>query len=349
MDGATGRWYHPCRILPARVEADILTILRCTVGVTAHNEESNIAKLLDALVDQELFAVEISQILVVASGCTDGTERIVQEYAARDPRIRLLVQARREGKSAAVNLIVREAQESIVVIESGDTLPRRDSIENLVRPFRDPTVGMTGAQKVPVNASDQFVGYLSHLRLQLEHQLCLEVPRLGELIAFRREFGVIPPDIAMDEAFIESVVIKGGQTVIYAPMAVVFNMGPTTVADFIRQRRRNYAGHLHLKRKYGYKVSSLHNGRVLTIAASELWRILRMATFMFWAGGLEVVSRGLGSWDYYARRKKHVVWDMAWTTKSVDEDRARTIGAGLPRVLRDGRLAPETEAREAQV
>src|SRR5207249_3357514 len=152
-------------------------------------EEANIGKLLDGLLEQELYAVQISEIVVVASGCEDRTEEIVRAYAARDPRIRLIVQAAREGKSAAVNLIVREAREAIVVIESGDTLPRRDSIENLVRPFRDPTVGMTGAQKVPVNASDQFVGYLSHLRLQLEHQLCLDVPRLGELIAFRREFG----------------------------------------------------------------------------------------------------------------------------------------------------------------
>jgi cellulose synthase/poly-beta-1,6-N-acetylglucosamine synthase-like glycosyltransferase len=320
-----------------------MSTLRCSVGVTAHNEEANIGKLLDALLEQELYAVEIAEIIVVASGCEDGTEAIVREYAEQDSRIRLIVQARREGKSAAVNEIVRAATEEIVVIESGDTLPRRDSIENLVRPFRDPTVGMTGAQKVPVNASDQFVGYLSHLRLQLEHQLCLEVPRLGELIAFRREFGTIPPDVAMDEAFIESIVIKGGQKVIYAPMAVVFNMGPTTVGDFITQRRRNYAGHLHLKRKYGYKVSSLNNGRVLVIATGEFWRLVRMVLFMFWAGGLEGISRALGSWDYYVRRKKHVVWQIAETTKDVDEERARSIGAGLPRA----RLKEPVEAREA--
>lgn len=305
-------------------------ILRCSVGITAHNEEKNIGKLLQALLDQELYSVEIAEIIVVASGCEDRTEEIVQEFARRDPRIRLISQPRREGKSAAVNLIVREAREAIVVIESGDTLPRHDSIENLVRPFRDPQVGMTGAQKVPTNASDQFVGYLTHLRLQLEHQLCMEVPRLGELIAFRREFGNIPPDVAMDEAFIESVVIKGGAKVIYAPMAVVYNMGPTTVADFIRQRRRNYAGHLHLKRKYGYKVSSLQNGRVAMIAAGELYRLVRMAVFMFWAGGLELLARALGAWDYYVRGRKHVIWDMAWTTKQVDTERAQGLPATLP-------------------
>ena len=112
---------------PSSVTRISMNALRCTVGVTAHNEEANIGKLLDGLLEQELYAVQISEIVVVASGCEDRTEEIVRAYAARDPRIRLIVQAAREGKSAAVNLIVREAREAIVVIESGDTLPRRGS------------------------------------------------------------------------------------------------------------------------------------------------------------------------------------------------------------------------------
>ncbi len=69
---------------------------------------------------------------------------------------------------------------------------------------------MTGAQKIPVNVPEQIVGYMSHLRLRLEHQLCLEIPRLGELIAFRKVFTQLPPDVAMDEAFVEALVIRRG-------------------------------------------------------------------------------------------------------------------------------------------
>ena len=54
------------------------------------------------------------------------------------------------------------------------------------------------------------VGYLSHLRLKMEHQLCLEIPRLGEMIAFRKVFEAIPPDVAMDEAFVEALVVRRG-------------------------------------------------------------------------------------------------------------------------------------------
>jgi cellulose synthase/poly-beta-1,6-N-acetylglucosamine synthase-like glycosyltransferase len=292
--------------------------IRCSVGITAYNEEANIGKLLQAMLDQQLENVEITEIIVVASACTDNTVPIVSRFAEENPRVHLIVQEKREGKPAAVNLFLRAATEDICVLESGDTLPRADTIERLVSPFSNPSVGMTGAQKVPVNAPSDVVGYLSHLRLHMEHELCLEIPRLGELIAFRKVLDQIPPDVAMDEAFVEALVIQRGQEVRYAPDAVVYNMGPTTLSDFIRQRRRNYAGHLHLKRRYGYKVSSLDNPRVFKIALQELMGAFRIIFYLAWLGSLEMVSRILGSYDYYVRGRKHVVWDMAWTTKNVD-------------------------------
>ncbi|MCC7353151.1 MAG: glycosyltransferase [Anaerolineae bacterium] len=300
--------------------------LRCSVGITAHNEEANIGALLDAVLAQHLYTVEISEIIVVASGCTDRTVPIVEEYAARDPRIHLLVQERREGKTSAINLFLQHARADLCVLESGDTLPGPNAIESMVGMFADPTVGMTGAHKVPVNTPAHIVGYLSHLRLKMEHQLSLEIPRLGELIAFRKVFDRIPPDVAMDEAFVEALAIRRGLQVRYAPDAVVYNMGPTTLADFIRQRRRNHAGHLHLKRKYGYRVSSLDTRRVLRVAASEVWGAIRLVGLLGVLAGVELVSRLLGSYDYYIKGDKHVVWDMAWTTKNTSQNLAQATG-----------------------
>jgi biofilm PGA synthesis N-glycosyltransferase PgaC len=304
--------------------------IRCSVGVTAYNEEANIGKLLERLVNQALCDVEISEIIVVASGCQDRTVEIVQEWCQRDSRIRLFIQEKREGKPAAVNLFIREATQDVCVLESGDTLPGMDTIEHLVRPFADPQIGMTGAQKVPVNAPNDVVGYLSHLRLRMEHELCLEIPRLGELVAFRKVFDHIPPDVAMDEAFAEALIVRRGMLVRYVPEAKVYNMGPSTVSDFIRQRRRNYAGHLHLKEKYGYRVSSLDSPRVLRIALDEAWKAIRVILYLIWLGSLELVARILGAYDYYIRGRKHVVWDMAWTTKKVDMQPTETAPAPSP-------------------
>lgn len=293
--------------------------IRCSVGITAHNEEANIGQLLEAMLNQRLNRVEISEIIVVASGCTDRTVDIIQEYQQIDPRIHLFVQERREGKTSAINVFLKHATEKICVLESGDTIPEENAIESMVRMFEDPAVGMTGAHKVPVNTPDHVVGFLTHLRLKMEHQLCLDIPRLGELIAFRKVFDTIPPDVAMDEAFVEALVIRRGMQVRYAPDAVVYNMGPQTVKDFIKQRRRNHAGHLHLSAKYGYQVSSLGVSRLVKLASSEIYGALRLIAMLVALAILELYSRALGWWDYRVQKKTHVIWDIAWTTKEVNQ------------------------------
>ncbi|MBN1220339.1 MAG: glycosyltransferase [Anaerolineae bacterium] len=302
--------------------------IKCSVGITAHNEEANIAHILEAMMNQRLHLVEISQIIVVASGCTDHTEEIVREFMALDPRIQLFVQKKREGKTSAINVFLKHATKDICVLESGDTIPHEDAIENMVRMFADSAVGMTGAHKVPVNTPDHIVGFLSHLRLKMEHQLCLEIPRLGELIAFRKVFDQIPPDVAMDEAFVEALVIRRGLQVRYAPDAVVFNMGPETVRDFVKQRRRNHAGHLYLKEKYGYEVSSMGVPRLTKLALDEIWGALRLIWILGVLAVLEGYSRMLGWYDYRIHKRTHVVWDIAWTTKAVKRP-VDTVGINI--------------------
>jgi cellulose synthase/poly-beta-1,6-N-acetylglucosamine synthase-like glycosyltransferase len=303
-------------------------LIKCSIGITAHNEEANIAQILRAMLTQRLHAVEITDIIVVASGCTDRTIEIVQDFMAQEPRIQLHIQEKREGKTSAINIFLSHAREEVCVLESGDTVPHEDAIENMVRMFADPAVGMTGAHKVPVNTPDHIVGFLSHLRLKMEHQLCLEIPRLGELIAFRKVFDIIPPDVAMDEAFVEALVIRRGLQVRYAPDAVVFNMGPETVQDFIRQRRRNHAGHLHLRAKYNYEVSSMDLPRLLQLALDEIWGALRLIWILFVLAVLEGYARMLGWWDYRVHKRTHVVWDIAWTTKEVKRP-VETVGINI--------------------
>jgi len=294
--------------------------IRCSVCITAYNEESNIGKILDAMINQHLHEASITEIVVVASACTDNTVPIVKEFMAQDPRIKLIEQEKRLGKTAAVNAFLEVAQEDICVLESGDTLPHESAVEHMVRMFKDPKVGMTGAHKVPVNTPDHLVSLFTYLRLQLEHELSLDIPRLGEMIAFRKVFDQIPPDVAMDEAFVEAFMVQRGMEVKYAPDAVVYNTGPTTIGDFVRQRRRNHAGHLYLKHKYGYKVSSLRKRKVAWIATKQvaraIWGVVQLIYVLGMLAFLEAWARFLGWYDYAIKKEKHVVWDMAWSQKT---------------------------------
>lgn len=289
----------------------------CSLGIMAHNEAANIGRLLARVGASRLDQVAVAEIIVVASGCTDDTEAIVREAAAADPRIRLISQPTREGKASAMNLFLRDAACDVLILSSADLLPNEDAIERLVSPFADPEIGMTACRPEPLNDPATFMGFAAHLLWDLHHQMNLEGFKAGEMIAFRKVFARIPPHTAVDEASVEPLIRGQGYGVRYVPEAVVYNKGPETVDDFLRQRRRIYAGHLEMQAALGYSVSTMSGGKIAGLLLRNLdWRPKQL----FWTArvvALEVYGRYLGRQDYRARRS-HTVWEIAATTKELE-------------------------------
>ncbi len=290
----------------------------CSLGITAYNEEANIGKLLKRVQESRFNVVDLTEIIVVISGCTDNTERIVRQFAAADPRIDLLIQETREGKASAINLFMRHATEKVLLLSSADLLPDYDAIEKLVAPLADPEIGMTSCRPVPVNDPTTFMGFGVHLLWDLHHQINLHGFKAGEMTAFRKVFERIPYHTAVDEASVEPVVRGQGYKVCYVPEAIVYNKGPENVDDFLRQRRRIYAGHLDVQNMLGYAVSTMSGGKVLKLFLKELdWQpkpFIWSWSFAF----LEAYGRFLGWRDYKKGDKNHTVWEIATTTKELN-------------------------------
>jgi cellulose synthase/poly-beta-1,6-N-acetylglucosamine synthase-like glycosyltransferase len=283
----------------------------------AHNEAANIGRLLARVGASRLERVEVAEIIVVASGCTDDTEAIVRVAAAADPRIRLISQPTREGKASAMNLFLRDAACDVLILSSADLLPGEDAIERLVSPFADPEVGMTACRPEPLNDPATFMGFAAHLLWDLHHQMNLNGFKAGEMIAFRKVFTRIPPHTAVDEASVEPLIRGQGYGVRYVPDAIVYNKGPETVDDFLRQRRRIYAGHLEMQAALGYSVSTMSGGKIAGLLLRHLdWRP-RQLWWTVRVVALEVYGRYLGRQDYRARRS-HTVWESAATTKELE-------------------------------
>lgn len=297
------------------------TKVPCTVGIFAHNEEANIAQLLEIMLNQELETVEIREIIVVSSGSTDQTDRIVERFGQRDARIRLLVQTERLGKASAINLFLKHQTERVLVICSADLQPRPDAVEKLVAPFADPEVGMTSSRPVPVNDLDCFMGFTAHLLWDLHHEINMSGGfKAGEMIAFIKIFERIPYQTSVDEASIEPVIRGQGYKVRYVPDAIVYNKGPETVEDFLRQRRRIYSGHLDIKVLLGYSVSTMSGKSVMKTLLRQLdWRPKQFA-WTWLVVALEAYGRFLG-WRDYRNRRDHVVWEIASSTKELNVNR----------------------------
>lgn len=302
--------------------------INCSMGIMAHNEEANIGQLLGALVSQRLKGVVLTEIVVVASGCTDNTEAIVLEWGRRDSRINLITQEKRAGKAVAINEYLPKAKERIIVLCSADLLPDANALERLVAPFADPEVGMTTSHPVPVNDSREFMGFAAHMLWGLHHTINLTSFKSGEMIAFRKIFERIPYHTAVDEASIEPVIRGQGYGVRYVADAIVYNKGPETLADFLRQRRRIYAGHLAVRDTLGYTVSTMNARRIFALLLRNLdWRP-RQFVWTWSIVGLEAYGRLLGLRDY-KKRRNHAVWEVATSTKQLE---MATSSKGIPKI-----------------
>lgn len=288
---------------------------RYTVGIMAYNEASNIRSAISSILRQRTELFELHEIIVVASGCTDDTVPIVMEMARAEPRVRLVEQERREGKASAINLFLAEATAPFLIMASADVILKDGTLALLLAPFQDETVGMVGAHPVPVNDDHQFLGHAVRLLWDLHDRVARESPKLGEVVAFRNVVPHIPSDTPVDEISIQALVTQLGYRLMYEPRAVVYNRGPSTVSDFLRQRRRIYSGHLRIQQQQGYSASTMNVSRVFrALLASQPFTTPRSALFTVGAIGLEGTARLLGRYDHM-RRRQHYLWQISATTK----------------------------------
>jgi len=288
-----------------------------SIGIMAYNEEATIGQLLAAILRQVFIDCHLKEIIVVASGCTDGTVEITRRFSRNDKRIKLIMQQQREGKASAINLFLSKATGNILILESGDTIPAPNTLSQLIAPFENPHVGMTGAHPIPVNLKTNFIGFAVNLMWSLHHQISLITPKMVELIAFRNFIKAIPNDTAVDEAYIEAIIKRKGYSISYVPNAVVINKGPENIKDFLRQRRRIAAGHKHLFHELNHKVSTQNPLKILTILIKKQSWNKKELIWVLGAICMEGVGRALGYFDFYVLKKNPFIWKIASSTKKL--------------------------------
>jgi biofilm PGA synthesis N-glycosyltransferase PgaC len=291
------------------------------IVVPTHNDGGNIGPLLTRLLEEP----DVGQIVVVASGCNDGTIETVTRITGRHPAtVRLYVEAERSGKVSAVNFGLAQLRTPVMVVVSGDVLPDRGAIAKVVRAVQEPGVGLAGGRPVPLNAADTPIGHAAHVLWRLHHRLALHQPKLGEMIALRSEAVVSLPRTSVDEACFQALLEGAGWRSVYVPDAVVWNRGPGTREDFVNQRRQIHTGHLWLRRRQHYAVPSLHLGLI----GAELWNDVRTEprglrpTQLAWTAatvGMEAWARVLARLDYLRGKENHV-WAMVESTKAPATD-----------------------------
>src|SRR5204862_3483181 len=83
-------------------------------------------------------------IVVASDGSTDGTNRIVREYALRHPGRVTLLDLPRAGKTSGQNRAAEVARGEILVFSDATTMYDPQAVRAMVASYADPTVGSVG-------------------------------------------------------------------------------------------------------------------------------------------------------------------------------------------------------------
>jgi len=290
--------------------------LKTAIGICAFNEEHNIRFLLEHLTSEQNLP-EDCRILVVCSGCTDGTIDVVRKFQGGDKRIQPIVEETRSGKANALNKIFDEVKSSadVLVLVNADALPEPDSIGKLIKALESSDAGVAFAQPVPFECSDGVSYRIVKVIWRLHHLISvLRSPKLsGELCAIRTVcLQQIPKEIATDEPYIELVIRQQGYPISYLPEAVVRIRCPTNLVDVFKHRKRIWIGHLQLKQATGFDVSTSNFKYILQVIPKLT---LSEVFFAFLGAFIEVIA--------YRQAKRSAVkekipymWDPIKSTKN---------------------------------
>jgi len=302
-----------------------------SIGICAYNEVTNIGNLLDSLLSQPFFHhQELIEIIVVCSGCTDGTDDIVREFHEKDSRVRLLFQRSRQGKAMAQNIILREAKGDVIVFLSADTYPAKGSIAVLVNTIggkvagADSRVLLLNEPYGLANFISRFTWKLHNCTMMYENERGRLAHLAGDMFAIRRGIvDEIPPYVINDDAYMGMVVRSKGYRILYVHQSVCYIWGPCTIRDYIDQRRRVLFGHRQLKQVLGkpptvlktllfhrpYDAIRIFLGKVRTLNLRDLAKIPVVII-------LEMMASLLAIWDDRKKRvERHILWDRIGSTK----------------------------------
>ncbi len=151
-----------------------------SVVIPAYNEEDYIGNVLDVLCGVD----EVASILVVDDGSTDSTVAVVQRFAARDARVRLLSLEHNLGKGGAMVAGADYVAQDLILFLDADLLGLRpDHIRSLIGPVVrgdcDMTLGLFTGGRVQTDASHKLTPFLSGQRC-LRWSLFRDAPEIGQ-------------------------------------------------------------------------------------------------------------------------------------------------------------------------
>jgi cellulose synthase/poly-beta-1,6-N-acetylglucosamine synthase-like glycosyltransferase len=226
-----------------------------TVIIPMHNEEKVASRVLDALLRCD-YPRELLEIIPIDDHSSDGTQAILEKYAASYSFIRPLIRRdEARGKAHGLNDALALATHDVTLIFDADYEPGANLLRDLAMAFIDPQVGAVMGRVIPRNTGAGFLSRMLSLErsggYQVDQQarfnLDLMVQYGGTVGGFRRslilEMGGFHPAILAEDTDLTYRLYARGWRVAYANHAECYEEVPETWDVRFKQLRRWARGH----------------------------------------------------------------------------------------------------------
>ncbi len=230
-------------------------------------EDAEVTLLIAAYNEQEVVAAKMANcraleytagrlhIVWVTDGSTDRTVELLAAY----PEVTVLHDARRGGKTAALNRALERIVTPIVIFTDANTMLNPEAVREIVRRFDDPAVGCVAGEKrvaaaEGAGAAAEGAGaaategvywkYESKLK-ELDDRLYSAVGAAGELFAVRRAlFERLPEDTLLDDFVCSMRIAAKGYRIAYCKEAYALETPSADMREEGKRKRRIAAGGL---------------------------------------------------------------------------------------------------------
>ena len=217
-----------------------------TLFVAAYNEKDYLEEKVNNSRSLNYPREKMTQ-LWVTDGSDDGTPELLKKY--KD--VKVLHEPTRNGKIAAMNRGMKHVTTPIVIFSDGNTSLGKESVQEIVRLFRNPKVGcVSGEKRIYSKEADSAAGagegmywkYESQLK-KWDAELYSVVGAAGELFAIRTElWQEVERDTLLDDFMISLRVAMQGRTIQYNPEAYAIENASANVKEELKRKIRISAG-----------------------------------------------------------------------------------------------------------
>lgn len=217
-------------------------VMDISVVLATYNRAESLRITLESFSKLCFLAQSTVELLVVDNNSKDSTCEVVQKFAARVEFPVRYIFEKKQGRSAALNSGIVQANGEIVVFTDDDVVFHREWLSNLKRAFDSYDCAAVAGRVIPQwnHAKPNWLemeGQFAVVHFDLGDELReVRIPPLGANSAFRRDVfqkhGLFRVDLGVngsrhtvtcDDTEFGERLIRAGEKVIYCPNAIVYH------------------------------------------------------------------------------------------------------------------------------